>query len=108
MLCEVLVYDRQLSAVELDAMHLHLAGKYDLAVAALPPSLQVRLAAAASLAISWESTYGRAYQLQTATTLPGASWLNLGAPFPGTGSLITTNFPIGPEPVKFFRLQSGN
>jgi hypothetical protein len=27
-----------------------------------------------------------------------------GAPFIGTGGVLTTNLPIGPEPEKFFRL----
>jgi len=107
-ICEVLVYDRQLSPAELDAMNFYLAGKYGLAVAAIPPMLQVQLVSANSVALSWGSTAGRTYQLQTATKLPAANWLNLGAAFPGTGGVLTTNIPIGSESVKFFRLQSSN
>jgi len=28
-----------------------------------------------------------------------------GPPFPGTGSLFSTNLPIGPDPMKSFRLR---
>jgi hypothetical protein len=44
------------------------------------------------------------YQLQSATNLPAASWLNEGAPLNGTGGLLTNSFPIGAQPRKFFRL----
>jgi hypothetical protein len=43
------------------------------------------------------------YQLQSATNLPTASWLNEGAPLNGTGGLLTNSLPIGAEPSKFFR-----
>ena len=42
------------------------------------------------------------------TNLPAASWLDKGAPFPGTGGLLSTSLPIGPEPNQFFRLQIQN
>ena len=107
-ICEVLAYDRQLSAAEVDAMNFFLAGKYDLAVASIPPPLWIERASASSVALSWESTAGRRYQLQSATNLPAAIWLNYALPFPGTRGVLTTNIPLSSEPKKFFRLQIDN
>ena len=107
-LCEVLVYDRQLRTQELDSMHLCLAGKYNLVVAPLPPTLHAQLATSNLACLSWETAPGRAYQLQSTANLLATNWLNLGAPFPGTGGVLTTNVPIGYELGKFFRLQLGN
>jgi hypothetical protein len=107
-ICEVLAYDRQLSAAEVDAMTFFLAGKYDLAVASIPPPLWIEWASASSVALSWESTAGRRYQLQSASSLPAAIWLNHAVPFLGTGGVLTTNIPLSSEPKKFFRLQIDN
>ena len=107
-LCEVLVYDRQLSAPELDAVNFFLANKYGLAVTPIPPVLQVAAVTSGMVGLQWPSTSGRRYQLQSATNLPAASWFDEGAPFPGTGSVLATNLPIGPALKKFFRLQIGN
>lgn len=57
------------------------------------------------LRLEWPSVPGFSYQLQSATNLPAASWLSEGAPFPGTGGVLATNLPLGPEPGKFFRLR---
>jgi sugar lactone lactonase YvrE len=59
-----------------------------------------------NLLLSFPSQTGASYQLQSATNLPAATWLNEGPPFPGTGGVLMTNLPIGPAPAKFFRLQS--
>jgi hypothetical protein len=58
-----------------------------------------------SASLTWPSVTNQSYQLQSTTNLAPPSWLNLGTPFPGTGGLLSTNLPVGPEPVKFFRLQ---
>ncbi len=60
------------------------------------------------LVIQWPSQAGFSYQLQSATSLPAGTWQNEGSAFPGTGGVLTTNLPLGPEPVKFFRLQLTN
>ena len=49
-------------------------------------------------------TLGRQYQLQSAMNLPTASWANEGAPFAGTGGVLTNILPFGTVPTKFFRL----
>ena len=57
-----------------------------------------------TLNLRWPSAVGLQYQLQSATNLPATTWFDEGAPFPGTGGVLTTNLPTGPEPSKFFRL----
>jgi hypothetical protein len=56
-----------------------------------------------NLSLIWSSATGLSYQLQSATNLLAASWLNEGAPLNGTGGLLTNNLPIGAQPRKFFR-----
>jgi hypothetical protein len=56
-----------------------------------------------NLSLIWPSATGLSYQLQSATNLSAASWLNEGAPINGTGGLLTNSLPIGAEPSKFFR-----
>jgi hypothetical protein len=57
-----------------------------------------------NLSLIWPSATGLSYQLQSATNLPAASWLNQGTPLIGTGGLLTNSLPIGAQPRKFFRL----
>jgi hypothetical protein len=57
-----------------------------------------------NLSLIWSSATGLSYQLQSATNLPAASWLNEGAPINGTGGLLTNSLPFGVQPRKFFRL----
>ena len=64
--------------------------------------------AGGDLVLSWTSRTNVLYQLQSATNLPATTWFNEGAPFPGTGGVLTTNLPLGPELRKFFRLQANN
>jgi hypothetical protein len=56
-----------------------------------------------NMLLIWPSATGLSYQLQSATNLPAASWLNEGAPLNGTGGLLTNSLPIGAQPSKFFR-----
>ena len=51
----------------------------------------------------WSSAIGLSYQLQSATNLPAASWLNEGVPLNGTGGWLTNSLPIGAQPKQFFR-----
>jgi hypothetical protein len=64
--------------------------------------------AGSAVRLAWSSFPNRSYQLQSAATLPAATWLNEGTPFPGTGGVLTTNLPLGPETTKFFRLRVAN
>jgi len=57
-----------------------------------------------NMLLIWSSATGLSYQLQSATNLPAASWLNEGAPLNGTGGLLTNSLPFGVQPRKFFRL----
>jgi hypothetical protein len=103
-ICEILVYDRQLSGPEVDAVNLFLANKYGLPVTPIPPVLQLVPAPSGTVALQWATTLGRQYQLQSATNLPAASWANEGAPLNGTGGVLTNTLPVGTVPTKFFRL----
>jgi len=107
-ICEVLVYDRQLSGQEVDAMNFFLANKYGMAVTPILPQLRMGTPANGTAPLQWDSTLGRSYQLQSNTSLAPESWINVDAPITGTGAVLLTNLPIGPAPVKFFRLQIGN
>lgn len=60
---------------------------------------------ASSLHFSWPSALDLHYQFQSTTNLAVALWVDEGAPFMGTGGALSTNFTIGAEPQKFFRLQ---
>ena len=104
-ICEVLVYDRQLSAPEVDALNFFLANKYGLAVTPLPPVLTAVALASGTVALAWPSTLGRQYQLQSAPSLPDASWTNEGGPLPGTGGVLSISPPSSVVTQKFFRLQ---
>ena len=68
------------------------------------PPMVSSIAVGSNLQLTWPSVAGQRYQLQSATNLPAATWLEEGLPFDGTGSVLTTNIPIGLEPIKFFRL----
>jgi hypothetical protein len=107
-ICEVLVYDRQLTPAEVDAVNFFLSAKYGLPVTPIPPVLRVAAVTSGIVGLQWPSTSGRRYQLQSATNLPAASWAAEGPPFPGTGGVLATNLPIGSGPAKFFRLQLSN
>jgi len=57
-----------------------------------------------SPALSWPSVADLNYQLQSATNLSAASWVNEGAPIPGNGSVLTSTISVGADSEKFFRL----
>lgn len=69
-----------------------------------PPLLSVELQPA-GLHLFWPGEPGLNYQLQSATDLSPATWLNEGPPFTGTGGVLSTNIPTGPDTRRFFRLQ---
>lgn len=103
-ICEVLVYEREFTMAELDAVDFFLANKYGLPVTPIPPVLQVASVAGGTVALQWAATTGRRYQLQSTTNLTAASWLSEGTPLNGAGGLLTNNLPIGAQPSRFFRL----
>jgi len=103
-ICEVLVYDRQLNPEELGATTAYLAGKYNLPLAFVRPVLQANSLTGGTVTLQWVSTAGQRYQLQSTTNLSTASWLNEGTPFTGTGGVLTKTIPSGTEPTKYFRL----
>ena len=76
-------------------------------IAPVPPVLSA-ISDAATLQLSWHTAVGPRYQLQSATSLSATNWLSEGPPFPGTGGVLSTNLPIGPEPARFFRLRLSN
>ena len=53
---------------------------------------------------SWNATPGMNYQVQYSTNLMDGSWLNLGAPIPGTNSILGITDEVGSAPIRFYRL----
>ena len=104
-ICEVLVYDRQLDGDELGAMTAYLAGKYNLELASIRPVIQANPITGGNVALQWDTVCGRQYQLQSSTNLLSPDWTDEGVPFIGTGGVVATNMVIGSEVEKFFRLQ---
>ncbi len=100
---EVMLFDRALAAGEIAAIYA--AGGNGVCPPASRPGLTLTRAGE-QLLFSWPSQAGIWYQLQSATNLQPAAWLPEGLPLAGTGGVLTTNFPMGPEPQKFFRLQA--
>ncbi len=103
-ICEVLVYDRQLSPVEVDGVNAYLGAKYGLATTPIPPTLQVLPSANGTVAFQWNATRGRTYQVQTTTNLAPANWTNLGGAFVATTSPVTVTPTIGSDNQRFYRV----
>jgi len=99
---EVMLFDRALAADEIAAIY---AGNNGVCPQTSCPSLTVARVGE-QLLFSWPSQAGIWYQLQSATNQQPAAWLPEGLPFPGTAGVLTTDFPIGPEPQEFFQLQA--
>ncbi|MEJ0089737.1 MAG: reprolysin-like metallopeptidase [Limisphaerales bacterium] len=53
---------------------------------------------------SWNATPGVNYQVQYSTNLTDGSWLNLGAPIPGTNTILGITDEVGTAPIRFYRL----
>jgi hypothetical protein len=102
---EVMLFDRALTADEIAVIYA--AGSNGVCSQTSRPSLAL-VRVGEQLLFTWPSQVGAWYQLQSATKLPAMSWLNEGPRLSGTGGMLTINIPVGPEPVKFFRLQAGN
>lgn len=57
---------------------------------------------AKGVTLSFLSSAGTRYQILTATVLSTIDWEAVGDPIPGSGGVITTNIPFGPETSRFF------
>jgi hypothetical protein len=99
---EVMLFNRALTPGEVAA--LHAAGSAGGCRIPSRPSLASARVGEA-LGLWWPSQVGFSYQLQSTTNLHAASWFDEGAPFAGTGGVLATNLPIGPEPENCFRLR---
>jgi uncharacterized membrane protein len=58
-----------------------------------------------NLVLSFPTTAGFSYQIQSSIDLSPASWVNSGAAISGTGGVLDRSIPIGPEPAMYFRLR---
>ncbi len=77
-------------------------------IAVLPaPAPTFRTVAVTNNAIrfTWNSLAGLAYQVQYSTNLAGAGWLNLGGSITATNYTASTNFSIGPDIRRFYRVK---
>ncbi|MEI8043177.1 MAG: C-type lectin domain-containing protein [Verrucomicrobiota bacterium] len=84
------------------------ASSEDFAATLAEPLILTTTRSGTALSFRWPSARGLQYRIQWATNLPATSWLDEGVPVPGTGGVLSTNLPLGPEPAKFYRLQIGN
>jgi subtilase family serine protease len=57
-----------------------------------------------AVTLSWTALAGLACQLQYATNLPAANWLNLGGPITAANGLFTTNLVLPAGPQRFYQL----
>lgn len=69
-----------------------------------PPTVNDFRPSDRGFSMSWVSTLGIRYQLQSKTNLLYGSWQNVGSPVTGTGGPLTNAIPAGAEPSNFFRL----
>ncbi|MCX6926905.1 MAG: hypothetical protein NT154_27415, partial [Verrucomicrobia bacterium] len=103
-ICEVLVYDRQVTGPELDAVNLFLSNKYGIPATPTPPVLQILPAATGTFALQWDATPGRTYQVQTLANLGSTNWISLGSPFVAPTTPISLTNAIGTDIQRFFRI----
>jgi hypothetical protein len=96
-LCEVFVYDHQLTTPELNQVSHYLEGKYALPWARTPLRLQLLAAAAGSAVVTWPADAGLTYQVQPCTNLSAAGWVDVGNSLTATGAVLTATNTIGAE-----------
>ena len=68
------------------------------------PVLELVSAPSGNLAFQWDATPGRAYQVQTTTSLSPANWTNLGSSFVASTSPVSVTNSIGPDAQRFYRV----
>lgn len=99
---EIMIFNRALEPSEVFAVHA--AGANGCNGGIPPPVPPLTLVQAdGELQLSWTSQAGLRYRIESSTTLAPASWKTEGT-YDGTGGVLGTSFPIGPESRKFFRL----
>ena len=104
-ICEVLVYDRQLTIVELNQVSHYLEGKYGIPLSRPPLQLQLLSAGAGSMAFTWAASPGLTYQVQSCTNLSSAAWLDWGNSQSTTGSALWATNALGTERQRFYRVR---
>jgi hypothetical protein len=104
-LCEVLVYDHQLTTPELNQVSHYLEGKYALPWSRAPLRLQLLSVAAGSAVVTWPADAGLTYQMQTCTNLSAAGWVDAGNSLTATGTVLTATNAIGAERQRFYRVR---
>jgi uncharacterized repeat protein (TIGR03803 family) len=67
-----------------------------LTIQAAPPNFETVSQSEGNLVLTWSTTPGRSYQLQTKLDLVSGPWTNLGPPATATGASLQTTVPIGP------------
>lgn len=54
--------------------------------------------------LTWAAVPGPNYQVQFRTNLTSGSWQNLGAPVPGTNTLLSVTNAVPHQPMRFYRI----
>jgi hypothetical protein len=58
------------------------------------------------MSLSWDGLLGQTYQVQCATNLAPANWVDLGDPITGTNGPITVLDSLSASPNKYYRIES--
>ena len=69
-----------------------------------PPTVGAFTPRGNALNMTWLSTPGLRYQLQSKTNLSVSTWTDVGLPLSGTGAPLTNAIPLNADPQRFFRL----
>jgi uncharacterized repeat protein (TIGR03803 family) len=75
-----------------------------LTIKAAPPSFQSVSQSDGSLLLTWSTTPGHNYQLQSKLDLVSGAWTNLGSPATATGTSLQTSVFIGPAAYQLYRV----
>ena len=68
------------------------------------PSFQSIRQSGGTVALTWTTIAGKAYQVQYKSDLTSATWLNLGSPTTATGSTMSASDVIGSSSRRFYRI----
>ena len=77
-------------------------------IAALTPFDLTLTRHGTNVTLSFPTQTGYRYQLLSSTDVASKDWIQVGAPFTGTGGVLSTGLPLGPESAMFFRVQAGD
>jgi hypothetical protein len=72
--------------------------------AVIPPVIQPITLFPGGVDLTWNAFVNVSYQVQYKTSLTQPGWLDLGSPITASGSTVTISYPIGPDPVRFYRV----